>query len=102
MTFLQKLKWVVDVRSRKEYGTIEQSFKDIAAKWSVTLGIKVSEKQVALCFIDAKTVREKYKHKPDNPLDMAGYAYCLSKLFKDKFKKKKKASSKRKRRKIKW
>lgn len=59
----------------KTHGDPGRNLREIAAKWSVTLGVTVSPAQVALCMIDLKTVRA--IHDPshrDHWVDIAGYA----------------------------
>lgn len=59
----------------RTHGDPSRNLREIAAKWSVTLGHGVSPAQVALCMIDLKTVRA--AHHPetrDHWIDIAGYA----------------------------
>lgn len=59
----------------KTHGDPARNLRDIAAKWSVTLGVPVTPMQVALCMIDLKSVRA--MHDPahrDHWVDIAGYA----------------------------
>lgn len=65
-------------RRRREYGEPVDLFEQIATRWSLTLGTKVSPAQVALCLIDLKLARlaRDPKHL-DSQIDVAGYAACL-------------------------
>ena len=65
-------------RRRRQYGEPLDLFEQIAARWSLTLGTKVSPAQVALCLIDLKLARlaRDPKHL-DSQVDIAGYAACL-------------------------
>jgi hypothetical protein len=65
-------------RRRREYGEPIDLFDHVARRWSLTLGIKVSPAQVALCLIDLKVARlaRDPKHL-DSIVDVAGYAACL-------------------------
>jgi hypothetical protein len=65
-------------RRRREYGEPVELFDDIARRWSLTLGTKVSPAQVALCLIDLKLARltRDPKHL-DSVVDVAGYAAVL-------------------------
>ena len=44
-------------RRRREYGEPADQFEHVAARWSLTLGTKVSPAQVVLCLIDLKLAR---------------------------------------------
>jgi hypothetical protein len=65
-------------RRRREYGEPEDLFDEVAQRWSLTLGTKVSPAQVALCLIDLKLARlaRDPKHL-DSQTDVAGYAAVL-------------------------
>jgi hypothetical protein len=65
-------------RRRREYGEPVDLFEQIAARWSLTLGIKLSPAQVVLCLIDLKLARlaRAPKHL-DSQVDVAGYAAVL-------------------------
>lgn len=63
------------------HGDIENSFADIAAIWSIRLGVTVRPDQVALLLIDLKTVRAwGNPAHADNWVDLAGYAACGGEL----------------------
>jgi hypothetical protein len=69
---------------RRRYGEPVELFRQIAARWSLTLGLKVSPLQVALCMIDLKVAR--LAHNPrhlDSIIDVAGYAGCLAEVLGD-------------------
>ena len=65
-------------RRRREYGEPVDLFEHVAARWSLTLGAKVSPAQVVLCLIDLKLARlaRDPKHL-DSQVDVAGYAAVL-------------------------
>lgn len=59
------------------YGTPKDCFTDIAARWSLTLGLTITAAQVALCMIDLKMARLAQNHgHQDSWVDIAGYAAC--------------------------
>jgi Domain of unknown function (DUF6378) len=70
-------------RRRREYGEPVDLFEQIAQRWSLTLGVKVSPAQVVLCLIDVKVARlaRDPKHL-DSQVDVAGYAACLREVTK--------------------
>jgi Domain of unknown function (DUF6378) len=70
-------------RRRREYGEPVDLFEQIAKRWSLTLGVKVSPAHVVLCLIDVKMARlaRDPKHL-DSQVDVAGYAGCLREVTK--------------------
>lgn len=61
------------------YGPPEALFTQIAARWSLVLGITVTPAQVALCMIDLKMARlTRDPSHLDSIVDVAGYAACLA------------------------
>ena len=68
----------VVTRRRRIYGEPVDLFDQIAQRWSLTLGTRVTPAQVALCLIDLKLARltSGPKHL-DSIVDVAGYAACL-------------------------
>ena len=68
-------------RRRREYGEPVELFEAVAARWSLTLGTKISPAQVVLCLIDLKMTRlaRDPKHQ-DSIVDVAGYAAVLREL----------------------
>jgi hypothetical protein len=75
--FLEHAAGVV-TRRRREYGEPVDLFEQVATRWSLTLGTKVSPAQVVLCLIDLKLARlaRDPKHL-DSQVDVAGYAAVL-------------------------
>jgi hypothetical protein len=74
-------KAAVTVDRAATHGAPESSFAQIAAIWSVRLGVSLTPAQVAILMIDLKTVRG--WNNPghlDNWIDMAGYAACGGEL----------------------
>jgi hypothetical protein len=63
------------------HGGLEDSFGQIAAIWSVRLGLLVTPEEVAILLIDLKTVRAwGNPHHADNWVDIAGYGACGGEL----------------------
>ena len=74
---LQHAAGVIEHRERT-YGPPSESFAQIAARWSLVLGIPVTSAQVALCLIDLKLARlTRNPTHLDSIADVAGYAACL-------------------------
>jgi len=74
---LQEAEEVLDDRAAV-YGSAEASMAAIAARWSITLGRKITPAEVVLCLIDLKLARlardPRYR---DGVVDVIGYAALL-------------------------
>lgn len=65
----------------ENHGSPRDTFVDIAARWTATIGVPVTAHQVALCLIDLKIVRANNNPQHiDNAVDIAGYASLLGEL----------------------
>ena len=74
---LQHAAGVIEHREQV-YGPPDALFAQIAARWSLVLGVEVSPAQVALCLIDLKLARlTRDPAHLDSIVDVAGYAACL-------------------------
>jgi hypothetical protein len=73
------------VRERGEvYGDPRANLGDTAARWSATLGHKVTPAQVCLCMVDLKISRLKASPQHiDSLQDIAGYIALLSEIITD-------------------
>lgn len=70
---LQDALALVNADRQNDYGSPAESFRRIAALWSVYLGHPVSCRDVACLMALLKLGREAHRHKPDNLIDAAGY-----------------------------
>jgi hypothetical protein len=80
--FLKHVANVIAERS-VQYGDVGSNMAAIAARWSATLGWKVTPAQVVLCLLDLKLAR--LAHDPaheDSVVDVCGYAALLTELTK--------------------
>ena len=69
---------------RHEYGPPAEHFKQVAGRWSLTLGTTVRPEQVILCLLDVKIAR--LAHDPrhrDSLVDLIGYGVLLQELVGD-------------------
>lgn len=62
---------------REDYGDADESFARIANVWTGIIGKKVSPREVAMCMVGLKLVREANKPKRDNRVDAIGYVLLL-------------------------
>jgi len=69
----------------QHYGKELENHQRIASIWSIILGIKVTEEQVALLMVGLKMARliETPTHQ-DSMLDIAGYAAVMSECIEEK------------------
>lgn len=79
-SILQEAEDIVNGDRQQDYGDMQKSFDNIAKMWSVIAGAEISARQVGLMMIALKLVRDNNKPKRDNVVDVAGYAFCVSKL----------------------
>ena len=78
--FLKHVTNVIAERST-QYGDAGSNMAAIAARWSATLGRKITPAQVVLCLLDLKLAR--LAHDPtheDSAVDVCGYAALLREL----------------------
>jgi Domain of unknown function (DUF6378) len=65
-------------RRRRDYGEPVDLFEAVAARWSLSLGTRISPAQVVLCLIDLKIARlARDPRHLDSQVDVAGYAAVL-------------------------
>ena|SRR5690606_2581737 len=62
------------------YGVPEDNFAITAELWSAYLGCPIRPEDVGAMMILLKIARERYQHKHDNLVDIAGYAECVARL----------------------
>lgn len=82
---------VVGIQSTREgdYGNVRVSHQSIANVWNEYLNrnpkntVHISAKDVAVMMTLFKAMREGYKHKHDNLLDMASYAKIALEIAKE-------------------
>jgi hypothetical protein len=69
---------------RQQYGPPAGHFKQVARRWSSTLGTAVTPQKVLLCQLDLKLVRLAHdaRHR-DSLVDLIGYSLLLHELADD-------------------
>lgn len=83
-TILQEAQRLVHGNRGADYGHPLDDFGKTARLWSVILGTKVTEEQVALCMVAVKISRQINKPKRDNIVDGAGYFETLAMVIEEK------------------
>ena len=69
---------------RQQYGPPAEHFRQVARRWSSTLGTAVTAQKVLLCQLDLKLAR--LAHDPrnhDSLVDLIGYSLLLHELLDD-------------------
>jgi ribosomal protein S27E len=80
MSILTEAETLVNGDRREAYGDPVQMGENIGKIWEVILGVSVSPRQVQMCMIGLKLVRELNKPRRDNRVDIAGYAEILERV----------------------
>jgi hypothetical protein len=75
---LREAAGIISGDRNKQYGNPEDNFERTAQIWSVILGVKISNEDVAMMMIGLKVARyaSKSGFQPDTWVDIAGYAGC--------------------------
>jgi len=69
---------IISGERNNQYGNPEDNFERTAKIWSVILGIKITNEDVAMMMVGLKVARyaSKSGFQPDTWVDIAGYAAC--------------------------
>lgn len=81
-TILDEAMRITASNRRNDYGGAFENHSRIAAIWSCIVPYSFSASDVALMMIGLKVAREAHKHKRDNLVDIAGYAF-LAQVIED-------------------
>ena len=79
-TALDKAKKLVYGDRNESYGHPYEDFNRTAKIWEALLGTSVTPQQVAMCMVGVKLSRHVHRPKPDNIVDICGYAECLKRV----------------------
>ena len=74
MSVLDEAAEIITGPRREVYGPVDRSFGTVASAWGSILGIEVTPRDVALCMIALKVMRDAHKPGRDNLVDICGYA----------------------------
>lgn len=76
-TVLEKADELVGGDRQKTYGPPAENYRRVAEAWSAILNYEISPRDVCLCMIVMKAVRDAHSPKEDNIIDIAGYARVI-------------------------
>lgn len=69
---------------KADYGDAVENFKNIAECASILLGRDVTPAECCTVMMAVKLMRQRFKHKRDNLVDLCGYADILNLIEEDK------------------
>ena len=87
-TILDEAKAIVEGSRQSDYGDPVESFDRIAKTASMITGKDLSSKECCAVLMAVKVVRESFRHKRDNLIDLCGYAHIMNELNENKSDKK--------------
>ena len=79
-SILDEAKAIVEGSRQSDYGDPVESFERIAKTASMIAGKDLSPEDCCAVLMAVKLVRESFKHKRDNLVDLCGYAELMNRL----------------------
>lgn len=79
-TILDEAKAIIKGNRQSDYGDPVESFDKIAKTASMIAGEDFSPKECCAVLMAVKIVRESFKHKRDNLVDLCGYAHIMNEI----------------------
>ena len=79
-SILDEAKTIVEGSRQSDYGDPVESFDKIAKVASMIAGNELSPKECCAVLMAVKIVREGYRHKRDNLVDLCGYAHIMNEI----------------------
>jgi len=79
-SILQEAHRLTHGQRNQDYADPVVNFKHIAGISSAILRKDITSQDVAVVMLAVKLSREMHRHKRDNLVDIAGYAWCWSKI----------------------
>ena len=79
-SILSEAEEIVNGSRHSDYGDARESFGRVATIASVMTGKELSPEDCCSVMMAVKLVRESFKHKRDNLVDLCGYAHIMNEL----------------------
>lgn len=79
-SILSEAEEIVNGSRQSDYGDAKESFSRVATIASVMTGKELAPEDCCAVLMAVKLVRESFKHKRDNLVDLCGYAELLNQL----------------------
>ena len=87
-SILSEAEEIVNGSRHSDYGDARESFGRVATIASVMTGKELSPEDCCAVVMSVKLVRESFKHKRDNLVDLCGYAHIMNELNENESEKK--------------
>jgi len=82
MNILKEALKITSKDRREQYGNPKDNLQVIADIYNAIRGDQLTPEDIAYVMIAVKLAREQHKHKEDNLIDLAGYAWVLNEVIK--------------------
>lgn len=79
-SILSEAEEIVNGSRHSDYGDAKESFSRVATIASVMTGKELAPEDCCSVLMAVKLVRESFKHKRDNLVDLCGYAELMNRL----------------------
>ena len=79
-SILSEAEEIVNGSRQSDYGDARESFSSVATIASVMTGKELDPEDCCAVLMAVKLVRESFKHKRDNLVDLCGYAYIMNEI----------------------
>lgn len=79
-SILSEAEEIVNGSRHSDYGDARESFSSVATIASVMTGKELAPEDCCAVLMAVKLVRESFKHKRDNLVDLCGYAELMNRL----------------------
>lgn len=79
-SILTEAERIVNGERNTDYGSAAASFEKVAGVASILTGKELTAQDCVKVLMSVKLVRESFKHKRDNLVDLAGYAEILNRI----------------------
>ena len=79
-SILSEAEEIVNGSRHSDYGDAKESFSRVATIANVMTGKELSPEDCCAVLMAVKLVRESFKHKRDNLVDLCGYAHIMNEL----------------------
>ena len=79
-SILSEAEEIVNGSRHSDYGDAKESFSRVATIANVMTGKELSPEDCCAVLMAVKLVRESFKHKRDNLVDLCGYAELMNRL----------------------
>ena len=87
-SILSEAEEIVNGSRHSDYGDAKESFSRVATIANVMTGKELSPEDCCAVLMAVKLVRESFKHKRDNLVDLCGYAHIMNELNENESEKK--------------